>query len=174
MELKIFFEKLMEKKIPFVLIGGTALITYGSSRATFDTDIAIKLFDVDRIINLIFELKGKIVIDVDKNENPIYENSLNKMRNFIEKNNWGFIKVFFCELEIDILYDVPVPFMTLYNQAIDLTFENSKSIKVASLKHLKIMKEKSINNRDSDEKSDIDKIDLNFINKKIKENGGEI
>ena len=48
MKIEKVFEKLLENKIKFVLIGGTALIGYGSNRVTFDTDIAVKLIDVDK------------------------------------------------------------------------------------------------------------------------------
>lgn len=56
MEIEKVFEKLLKNKIKFVLIGGTALIGYGSTRVTFDTDIAVKTVDLDKIIELLYDI----------------------------------------------------------------------------------------------------------------------
>ena len=64
--------------IPFILIGGTALAAYGSSRITIDTDIAVKALDIDRIISLFYSLNLKMVIGVDENQYPLFAENSNE------------------------------------------------------------------------------------------------
>ncbi len=168
MENEEIFKILLNNKIKFVLIGGTALMGYGSNRSTLDTDIAVKTIDIDKIIKLFYKTKLILVIGVDKNEYPIFAKNLADAFNFTGISKWGFLKFLSNDLEIDIIYEFPFPFMQLYTQASEIKIDNIK-IKIANLKHLKIMKEKSIKTRDDTEKIEIDKIDLKFINKKLKD-----
>ena len=158
---------LKKNNIPFVLIGGTALTLYGSTRVTIDTDIAVKTLDVDRIISLFYDLKFKMVIGVDKNHLPEFASNKKEAKDFSHHSDWGFLKFMTKELEIDVLYDIPVPFMHLVNNAVSREYLGI-DIDVACLDHLKLMKENSIKNRDDDEKRKLDEMDLKFINKKRK------
>lgn len=167
MEIEKVFEKLLKNKIEFVLIGGTALIGYGSTRVTFDTDIAVKTIDLDKIIELLYDINLKLVIGVDEKQYPVIAKNLTDALNFIKTSKWGFLKFLSNDLELDIIYEISVPFMELYTKSTEIKIEHIK-INLASLDHLKIMKKKSIKTRNDKEKTKIDRIDLDFINKKLR------
>ncbi|MBN1525239.1 MAG: hypothetical protein JW904_12190 [Spirochaetales bacterium] len=162
MEETELFKLLEQKEMPFVLIGGTALSVYGSLRVTIDTDIAIRTLDVDHIIAVFYECGYKMVTSVDKNQFPVFTDTAQTAIRFAEKNNWGFLKFIGHALEFDALYDIPIPFAQLYKDAEIRTIEDI-NIRIASLKHLKIMKEKSLLTRDDPEKKKMDELDLKFI-----------
>ncbi len=163
------FRQLLDNNIPFILIGGTALAAYGSSRITIDTDIAVKTLDIDKIISLFYSLNLKMVIGVDKNQYPLFAENSNEAIIFSNKSDWGFIKFLSEDLELDVLYDIPLPFIHLLKSA-----QSKKvfgiEIKTASLDHLLIMKEKAVQNRENSEKKELDKIDIAFIKDKLKNN----
>ena len=162
------FSSLLEEKIPFVLIGGTALAAYGSQRITIDTDIAVKTLDLDKIIGLLLSLGLRMVIGVDENRYPLFAESEDTAIAFSNRSDWGFLKFLSGDLELDVLYDIPVPFSILLQDA-SLRSVFGIEIKVASLRHLRVMKQKAIKNRDDSEKRRLDEIDLAFINKKLAE-----
>lgn len=164
------FETLIKNNIRFVLIGGVALLRYGSDRVTFDVDIAVKTVDIDRIAKIMFGLKLKLFTGIDDNNNLILKNNYKQAIFFLKDLKWGFLKFLNQDLEIDFIYDLPLPFMQLYKNAI-IEKNNNIEIRIASLQHLKIMKEKSIKNREDEQKRNIDKIDLEFIEKQIQERG---
>lgn len=163
------FKQLQDNNIPFILIGGTALAAYGSSRITIDTDIAVKTLDIDKIIALFYSLNLKMVIGVDKNQYPLFAENSNKAILFSNKSDWGFVKFLSEDLELDVLYDIPLPFVRLLKNA-----QSKKvfgiEIKTASLEHLLIMKEKAVKDRENSEKKELDKIDIAFIKNKLKGN----
>lgn len=70
-------------------------------------------------------------------------------------------------MELDVLYDIPLPFVRLLKNA-----QSKKvfgiEIKTASLEHLLIMKEKAVQGRENSEKKDLDKMDITFIKNKFK------
>lgn len=72
------FKQLQDNYIPFILIGGTVLAAYGSSRITIDTDIAVKTLDIDKIISLFYSLNLKMVIGVDENQYPLFAEDSNE------------------------------------------------------------------------------------------------
>ena len=162
------FSALLKEKIPFVLIGGTALAAYGSARITIDTDIAVKTLDLNRIIGLFYSLGLKMVIGVDKNQYPLFAESGSAAVDFSDQTDWGFLKFLSGDLELDVLYDIPVPFLRLLQDAcISKVF--GIEIKTASLLHLRLMKEKVIKAREDPGKRRLDEIDLAFINRKLTE-----
>ena len=67
-----------------------------------------------------------------------------------------------------MLYDIAVPFPRLVQDAHTRSVFGIE-IKTASLRHLRIMKEKAIMNRDDFAKRTLDEIDLAFIEKKLAE-----
>ncbi len=95
------FSSLLEEKIPFVLIGGTALAAYGSQRITIDTDIAVKTLDLDKIIGLLLSLGLRMVIGVDENRYPLFAESEDTAIAFSNRSDWGFLKFLSGDLEID-------------------------------------------------------------------------
>jgi len=169
MKIETIYKKLVKNNIKFVLIDGTALIAYGSLRATFDTDIAIRTIDIEKIIRILYKTKSKLVVGTDKNQFPIFAKNLSDALNFANTSKWGFLKFLSDDIEVDFIYQLPFPFMDLYKKSITKKVGNT-NIKIASLNHLKILKEDSIKNRNDREKADIDKTDLNFILRKLKSN----
>ncbi len=162
------FSALLEEKILFVLVGGTALAVYGSERITIDTDIAVRTLDLDKIINLFYSLGLKMVIGVDKNQYPLFADNAGAAIAFSDRSGWGFLKFLSGDLELDVLYDISVPFMRLLHDAsTNKVFEIE--IKTASLSHLRAMKEKSIKDRNDSEKRRLDEFDLAFIKRKLAE-----
>lgn len=161
------FKQLQDNNITFILIGGTALAAYGSPRITIDTDIAVKTLDIDKIILLFYSLNLKMIIGVDENQYPIFAEDPIEAIRFSDKSDWGFIKFLSENLELDVLYDIPLPFIQLLRSA-----QSKKvfgiEIKTASLEHLLIMKEKAVQDRDNSEKKELDKIDIRFIKNKLK------
>lgn len=168
MDIIKIFKVLHTKHIQFVLIGGLALSKYESPRTSYDTDIAIKAIDIDAVAGCLFDLKMKLVIDVTSKQTPITSNNLKNAHNFLENSKWGFMKFINKELEVDFLHDLPIPFMLLYKKSKVEKVDNVP-VRIASLEHLKIMKEKSSKNRADKQKAEIDKIDLAFIKRKLKE-----
>ncbi|HON56095.1 MAG TPA: hypothetical protein PLM75_04620 [bacterium] len=61
MDEKKVFEILYKNDIKFVLIGGNALFNYGSTRVTYDTDIAVKTIDLEKIPKLLYSIGFKIM-----------------------------------------------------------------------------------------------------------------
>lgn len=163
------FKQLQDNNIPFILIGGTALAAFGSSRITIDTDIAVKTLDIDRIISLFYSLNLKMVIGVDKNQYPLFAEDSNEAILFSNKSDWGFIKFLSEDLELDVLYDIPLPFIRLLKNAKTKKVFGIE-IKTASLEHLLIMKEKAVQDREDTDKKKLDEIDIAFIKNKLKNN----
>ena len=161
------FKLLQDNNIPFILIGGTALAAYGSSRITIDTDIAVKTLDIDKIIPLFYSINLKMVIGVDKNQYPLFAEDSNEAILFSNKSDWGFVKFLSDDLELDFLYDIPIPFVHLLNNS-QLKKVFGVEIKTASLEHLLIMKQKAVQDRGNSEKKELDKIDITFIKNKLK------
>jgi hypothetical protein len=146
------FEALVQERIPFVLIGGAALTTYGSTRISLDTDIAIRALDVDRVAGLSYRLGLKLVAGVDAAQSPIMAESVDRALAFLVDSRQGFMKFLSREAEIDFIYNNPVPFMRLHSMGLELELDGVK-LRSACLKHLKIMKELSIRNRDDEDKA---------------------
>lgn len=167
MKLKEIIRILTENNVPFVLIGGVALNAHGSNRVTLDSDIAVKTIDIDMIIDLLLSAGLKMVVGVDKEQYPELTDDPGSAKVFAEKSNWGFLKFLNEDIELDVLYEIPIPFIRLLNDSIIKKIEGI-GVPVASLEHIRIMKEKAMEYRD-DEKRDNDLLDLRFIEKKLGE-----
>ncbi len=167
MNLQKVLQNLSENHIPFVIVGGLALTIYGSNRLTFDSDIAIKTIEIDNVIHVLLASGLKMVIGVDENSYPILTSDISEAIHFSEKSKWGFLKFIESGFELDVLYELPIPFQKLFQEAIKTDFSGIE-VRVASLEHIKLMKESSLSNRD-DEKREIDLFDLKFIEKKLRE-----
>lgn len=167
MKLKDALEILNRNDISFVLIGGVALNVHGSIRVTFDSDVAIKTIEADRAIEALLAGGFQMVVGVDADQYPELTRDSAVAQQFIETSKWGFLKFIADTLELDVIYDIPLPFMRLYGESKIVTISGIE-VRVASLDHIKIMKEKALEYRD-DEKRDNDVADLRFIEKKLKE-----
>jgi len=167
MNLKQVFKILSENEISYVIIGGLALNIYGSNRVTYDSDLVIKTIEVDKIIKILLSNGLEMVIGIDEDQYPELTTDFQKAQEFTEKSKWGFLKFIAGGLELDIIYEVSIPFTKLYRESIRKKIGDIE-VHLASLEHLQIMKKKAIKARD-DDKRDNDLADLRFIEKKLKE-----
>jgi len=162
MKLREIFDTLNRQGIDFVVIGGTALLCYGSSRVTLDTDIAIRALDTDTVAQLLLDLEMELVIGVNPDESPVLTYDREKAAAFLRSSDWGFMKFLGGDLELDIIYETPVPFARLLNSSKKIDVAGVE-IHIASLEHLETMKEKSLAGRQDPAKRAADEADLKFI-----------
>lgn len=162
------FAELARDRVPFVLIGGAALTAYGSTRVSLDTDIAIKTLDADTVVKASYRCGLELVTGVDAGQRPITAGTAEEALTFLHDSRQGFLKFLSKESEIDFIYDNPVPFMRLFSMSREMELDGV-GIRLASLEHLKIMKELSVRSRDDDEKTRTDLLDLAFIERKLGE-----
>jgi hypothetical protein len=162
------FAALTKEGIPFVLIGGAALTAYGSTRVSLDTDLAIKSIDVDRVVDLAYRVGLQLVVGVDHEQHPRMATAPDLALAFIGRSRQGFMKFLSRELELDFVYDNPVPFMRLYAMSLEVSLEGT-TVRLASLEHLKVMKVLSISARSDEEKIAMDRLDLQFIERKLRQ-----
>jgi predicted nucleotidyltransferase len=162
------FVALYQDRIPFVLIGGAALTAYGSTRVSLDTDIAIKALDTGRVAELSYRSGLELVVGVDAKQRPIMAETVDKALAFLRDSRQGFMKFLSQEAELDFIYDNPVPFMRLHSMGREVELDGLK-VRLACLEHLKIMKELSVRTRDDEDKTRTDRLDLEFIDRKLRE-----
>lgn len=105
------FLSLIREHVPFVLIGGSALAAYGSPRVSLDTDIAIKSLDADKVVGLSYRTGLVMVIGLDARQHPRTSKTAEEALNYLSDSRQGFMKFLSRELEIDFIFDNPVPFM---------------------------------------------------------------
>ena len=167
MKLKQVLKILSNNQVSFVIVGGVALNVHGSNRVTFDSDIVIKTVEIDMVIEILISNGLEMVIGVDKDQYPKLTSNFREALEFAERSKWGFLKFIGEGLELDVLYEIPVPFIMLYNESV-IKYIGDIEVHVASLEHIKIMKEKAIEDRDDDKRNN-DLSDLHFIEKKLNE-----
>lgn len=160
------FGALDHEGIPFVLIGGAALTAYGSPRVSLDTDIAIKAIDIDRVVDVAYREGLVLVVGVNAEQHPVTATTAESAQLFLTARRQGFLKFLSRELELDAVYDNPVPFMRMYASALVLDLDGVP-VRVASLEHLKTMKEVSVQTRDDEEAIEADRFDLRYIQKQL-------
>jgi hypothetical protein len=163
------FAALAREGVPFILIGGAALAAYGSTRVSLDTDIAIKTLDVDKVVRLSYRSGLIMVVGVDAEQHPLAADTVEEALGFLKNSRQGFMKFLSRELELDFVFDNPVPFMRLHSMGREVELEGVK-VRLASLDHLRIMKELSVRTRDDDDKVKTDRMDLEFIDRMLEEN----
>ncbi len=167
MKLQKILDTLTASDIQFVIIGGVALNIHGSPRVTFDSDLAIKTIDIDRVIEVLIAAGLEMVIGVNENSHPLLTTDTGNAIDFAEKSRWGFLKFVSESFELDVIYEIPVPFAVLFRDSRKIMAGRTE-VRVASIEHIRVMKEKAKGSHD-DEKRDIDLMDLKFIEKKIRE-----
>ncbi len=151
-----------------VLVGGLALILFGSERVTFDCDlVAVRPENLEAAKLLVGAMHGAgcfYVSRLDKRRRPLsWLDNINIAASKILMDEPD--TVFFwnpdIELKIDILMDFPLKASDLLASATNKKLDRTTIIKVASLNHLKTMKEIAIRAR----KEPKDVQDLDFIKK---------
>jgi hypothetical protein len=169
--LKKVFRNLKKVNYTPVLVGGQALILFGSQRATFDTDMVIPdvtdLKGAKLLTNAMREAGFCYVSKLDDNGIPadwIASPNVAAARITIDKPASIFFWKPDSKMKIDILLDFPLKTSELLATAINIPLDETTIIKVASLKSLKRMKEIAVEKR----KKSTDVQDLDFIKKRMK------
>ncbi|MEA3306253.1 MAG: hypothetical protein U9Q34_00525 [Elusimicrobiota bacterium] len=165
-KLKQIVKNLTEIDYIPVLVGGKALALLGSPRVTFDTDIVthkIKdLASAKLLTNAMHKADLYYVNKLDESGTPIGwidAPNVAASRIIIDKPATLFFWNPDIEMKIDILLDFPIKASELLATAEDKMLDKTTTIKVASLKSLKTMKEIAFKDR----KKSKDLQDLEFI-----------
>ncbi|MDI6794379.1 MAG: hypothetical protein QME81_16195 [bacterium] len=169
-KLKQVIRNLEAAKFIPIFVGGLALTLFGSDRVTFDCDLVSKrpknMEEAKSLIRAMYKAKCYYVSNVDKDGNPVaYIDNANvaASRIMIDKPDTVFFWNPEMEMKIDILLDFPLKASDLLAAAENKKLDRTTTIKIASLQHLKEMKEIALTAR----KNPKDWQDLDFIKKKL-------
>lgn len=138
--------KLNEKKIEYVLVGGAALAIHGLPRSTLDIDIYVPA--KTGLLNKLFQIADALGI---KSEQRAILNIKHLPRLFV--NQWICFSYKGQDI-LDVFFANEKEFKRLYKNS-ELKKDKSMSVRVASLDDLAVMKKTSARS--------IDLADLNFI-----------
>jgi hypothetical protein len=157
-----------------VLIGAMALIAYGSSRVTFDTDLLTTrprdLGEAKRLMAAVFGAGFVYVTKFDENGNPVswidvLAVAAARMR--LDDPDTCFLWHRKTQMRVDILLDFPIPASEVLRDASRVTIGRNVRLPVASLSRLAILKELALRDRNRPE----DAQDLAFIRSKLRSAG---
>ncbi len=144
--------KLTEDKVPFVIVGGLAVVLHGHLRLTMDLDLAISLSD-ENIKSLVKSLtQAGFVPRLPISLNDFCDSQTRK--DWINNKGMKALNLWIPPdpfSSLDIMIDIPIDFDTLLKDSQTMLLEEAE-VKVASIDHLISLKEKA--GRDTD-KSDI-------------------
>lgn len=153
-----------------VLVGGLALTLFGSDRVTFDCDLlTARPADLDQaksLVGAMHKAKCFFVSKLDKHRRPVQciDNvAVAAARVLIDKPDTAFFWNQALEMRFDLLLDFPMKSDTLLAAAVEKKLGKSARVKVAGLKHLKLMKEIALRER----KEAKDAQDLEFIKRNM-------
>ncbi|MEW5768185.1 MAG: hypothetical protein AB1797_11300 [bacterium] len=173
-KLKQVIKNLETAKFTPIFVGGLALTLFGSDRITFDCDLVSKrpkdMAEANSLTHAMYEAECYYVSKLDKDGMPIaYLDNANvaASRIMIDKPDTVFFWNPELEMRIDILLDFPLKASELLAVAENRKLDRTTTIKIASLPHLKKMKEMALNARQNPK----DLQDLDFIKKKLGEIG---
>lgn len=172
-------KRITREKIPLVLIGGQAVNFHGYPRETTDVDFATRIIDVDKIIDIMYEFGFKLPRQSGKTPKEVrWIESSSEAKNFAEKHKLGSLNFYLLSEDyeevidnIDFIFDNPVPFARLYSDGIPL--KGDVPIKVSSIEHLILMKEKSLKKREDRIRGEVDKMDVVILRELLKRKEGE-
>jgi hypothetical protein len=155
-----------------VLVGGMALIVYGSSRVTFDTDLLTArppdLAAAKRLMTAVFDAGFVYITKFDADALPI---------SWIDVPNVAAARLmtdcpdtcFFwnraAEMRVDVLLDFPLPASGILRGSNSIELAANLRLAVASLEHLAALKEIAVRDRNRAE----DALDLTFIRSKLQQ-----
>lgn len=131
-----------------ILVGGLALILYGSERVTFDCDLVSSrpetLEQAKKLGGALHAAKCYYVTRFDKRRRPVSwidNDNIAAARLMIDEPDTVFFWNAVLEMKIGVLLDFPLKSSDLLAAAQVKKLDKSTTIKVAGLKHLKTMKE---------------------------------
>ncbi|MFH1563561.1 MAG: hypothetical protein ABIF11_09160 [Nitrospirota bacterium] len=169
-KLKQIIKNMEAAKFTPIFVGGLALTLFGSDRVTFDCDLVSKrpkdMEEAKSLTRAMYKSKCYYISKIDKDGNPVaYIDNANvaASRIMIDKPDTVFFWNPELEMKIDILLDFPLKASELLAVAENKKLDRTTTIKIASLQHLKEMKEIALHAR----KSPKDLQDLDFIKKKL-------
>ena len=155
-----------------VLVGGMALIVYGASRVTFDTDLLTgrpgDLAAAKRLMTAVFDAGFVYITKFDADGLPI---------SWIDAPNVAAARVmtdgpdtcFFwnrdAEMRVDLLLDFPLEASGVLEESNSIELGANLRLAVASLAHLAALKEIAVRDRNRPE----DALDLAFIRSKLQQ-----
>lgn len=144
--------KLTEDKVPFVIVGGLAVVLHGHMRLTMDLDLAISLSNnnIKKLVNSLTEAGyvPRLPISLNDFADQSTREDWIKNKGMKALNLWMPPDPF---SSLDIMIDIPVDFNQLLSGSEKMLLEETE-VHVASIEHLILMKEKA--GRDTD-KADI-------------------
>jgi len=153
-----------------VLVGAMALVVYGSSRVTFDTDLlAARPRDLDQAKRLMTAVAGAgfvYVTKFDQDRNPVSwidVPSVAAARLTLDAPDTCFLWNARTEMRVDILLDFPIPASEVLEDTKTVTIGSAVMLPVASLPKLALLKELAVRDRNRPE----DAQDLAFIRAKL-------
>jgi len=153
-----------------VLVGALALVTYGSSRVTFDTDLlAARPRNLDEAKGLMGAVAGAgfvYVTKFDQDRNPVTWIDVPNVaaaRLTIDAPDTCFLWNRETGMRVDILLDFPIPASEVLMDATAVRLGRDLVLPVASLPKLALLKELAIGDRSRPE----DAQDLSFIRAKL-------
>jgi len=153
-----------------VLVGGMALVVYGSSRVTFDTDLLTRRpTDLDEAKRLMTAAVGAgfvYLTKFDKDRNPVSwidAPSVAAARLMIDAPDTCFLWNKQAQMRVDILLDFPIPASEALEDGKAVTIGSNQVLAVASLPTLARVKELAMRDRRRPE----DALDLAFIRAKL-------
>ena len=137
-----FFKKLNDENIDFLIVGGFALLIYGSPRFTYDIDIVLKLEDenIKKFINIMLEMGYKVKIPIDPMDFAIKEKREEWIRNKNMKA-FNFYNDSSALPEVDIVIDTTD--FNVLNISKKIFFVDNISLPVPAIKDLIDMKKKA-------------------------------
>ncbi len=167
---KELLTNLVAEGIEFVVIGGTALRLYNSPRVTHDIDLAVRSLDVDRVVDVMYQLGYRLITAVADASVSVCSTPADA-RNWIERERPGSVSfiAFAGETtseipiddidvasQVDFLFELTIPTMNLRKNARRIELPDL-SFLVASVDDLIRLKEAR------SDRSAADEDDLRFL-----------
>ncbi len=157
-----------------VLVGGMALIVYGSSRVTFDTDLLTArprdIEDAKRLMAAVFGAGFVYITKFDDNRAPVSWIDVPNVaaaRLMVDNPGTCFLLNRSVQMRVDILLDFPVPASDVLKDATSVAIGKNTRLPVASLTSLSVLKEIALRDRSRPE----DAQDLAFIRSRMSSAG---
>jgi hypothetical protein len=170
---KEILKLLTERDIPFVVIGGVAMRIHNSPRVTHDIDLAVRVLDIDIIIDLLYPRSYYLVTEI-QSESALIKLGSRSAKNWIEETKAGSASLVqtknppnsdsvpFHEIiitsQIDLLFEPGIPIMQMMKNGVTIDIAGV-SFKTASVKDLLILK------RQRKDKTEADYDDIRFLEK---------
>jgi hypothetical protein len=155
-----------------VLVGGMALIVYGSSRATFDTDLLTArpgdLAAAKRLMAAVFAAGFVYVTRIDADAVPIAWIDVPNVaaaRMMTDRPDTCFFWNRDAEMRVDLLLDFPLEASGVLHDSNSIELGTDLRLAVASLVHMAALKEIAVRDGSRPE----DALDLTFIRSKLQQ-----